>query len=74
MTTSIFKCIDLTTGAMMSIFWALGLPTIKNSLYFHQNSELTHIRGTTGMYSFNYKLTYNTWFRSVYCFILKVIL
>jgi len=34
-------------GATISIFWALGLPSIKNSLYFHQSSEHTHIREIT---------------------------
>jgi len=36
------------TGATASIFWAFGLPSIKNSLYFHQSSEHAYIRDRTG--------------------------
>ncbi|VVC32109.1 Reduced folate carrier,Major facilitator superfamily domain [Cinara cedri] len=27
------------TGAIASLLWAIGLPTVKNSLYFHQSAE-----------------------------------
>lgn len=32
----------------MSMLWALGLPSIKTSLYFHQSPEHHHIREASG--------------------------
>ncbi|XP_027851234.2 thiamine transporter 1-like [Aphis gossypii] len=34
-------------GATVSVFWAFGLPSIKSSIYFHQNFEHTYIKDNT---------------------------